>query len=401
MADKMKILFVDDEPNILGGLRRMLRNMRHEWQMTFAASGQEALQVLQEEPCDVIVSDMRMPGMNGAELLLEVMKRYPQMIRIILSGYTDQDLILKAVRPAHQYLSKPTDATKIINTIKRAGDLRHLLKNKNLLKVVGNVDALPSLPDLYWEILNELRSENSSLQKIGDIISRDVGMTAKILQLVNSAFFGLPRHISNPAQAVSLLGIDTIKALVLSVHIFSESGNEKIEDSLVKRIMDHSFYTSKMAREIAGVETRNTMIIDDAYMAGVLHDAGKMILSNNFPQKYAEVLSLAKRGEMPEYEAEKEIFGTSHSEVGAYLMGLWGMSDAIVEAIAYHHNPAASPDRQFSPLTALYVANIFEQKLNGSPFSNNGIQMDEKYLSDMDRANRLKIWQELCEKVKK
>ncbi|HDL18228.1 MAG TPA: HDOD domain-containing protein [Bacteroidetes bacterium] len=396
---EIKILFVDDEPNILGGLRRMLRNMRHEWQMKFVGSGQEALQALQEEPFDVIVSDMRMPGMNGAELLIEVMNRYPRMIRIILSGYTDQDLILKAVRPAHQYLSKPSNADKIINTIKRAGNLRNLLKNENLLKIVAQVDTLPSLPDLYWEILHELRSENSSLQKIEKIISRDVGMTAKILQLVNSAFFGLPRHISIPAQAVSLLGIDIIKTLVLSVQIFSESDGGEIAGFSLKEIIDHSFYTAKMAKEIARAETGNNMVIDDAYMAGVLHDAGKMILCHNFPQQYAEVLALTKRKEIPEFMAEKEIFGTSHSKVGAYLMGLWGMSDAVVEDIAYHHNPAAAPDREFSSLTALYVANIFEKNLNGSHDSSKN-SMDYNYLTGMGMENHVDDWQELCRKVK-
>src|SRR5262245_37814840 len=98
-----KILFVDDEPNVLQGLERMLRSMRHEWEMQFAMSGPAALERLAEQTFDVIVSDMRMPGMTGAQLLTEVSQRHPHIVRIILSGQADQEDILRSVGPTHQY----------------------------------------------------------------------------------------------------------------------------------------------------------------------------------------------------------------------------------------------------------------------------------------------------------
>ena len=224
---KRKILFVDDEPKVLISIRRMLHSLRKEWDMQFAESGPEALSILAQDPFDVIVTDMRMPGMDGAQLLTEVKQNYPQMVRIVLSGHADKEMIYKSVRPAHQYLSKPCDADLLKLTVSRACTLREMLTQDSLKKVVSEMDSLPSLPSLYAEIMEELRKEDASIQKIGEIISRDLGMTAKILQLVNSAFFGIPRHIENSAQAVNLLGMNIVKALVLTMEVFSEFEQNK------------------------------------------------------------------------------------------------------------------------------------------------------------------------------
>jgi len=222
MPNKKRVLFVDDEPRILDGLKRMLRHMRDEWEMSFVESGEAALKVLESARFDVVVSDMRMPGMDGAELLTRVMERYPQIVRIVLSGHADKEMILKTVRPAHQYLSKPCDPEKLRSTVARASALRGLLADELLKQLVSQMSTLPSAPSLYNEVMNELRSGEGSVQRVGEIVSKDVGMTAKILQVVNSAFFGVPRHVESPAQAVSLLGLETIKALALSAQVFSQ-----------------------------------------------------------------------------------------------------------------------------------------------------------------------------------
>lgn len=189
---KIGILFVDDEPNVLRSIRRMLHGLRQEWDMKFVESGHEALSLLAKEAFEVIITDMRMPQMDGAQLLTEVKKQYPHMVRIVLSGHTDKDMILKSVQQAHQYLSKPCDAETLKSTISRTRARRSLLSQESLKRIVSKIDVLPSLPSLYAEIINELQSSDLSIQKIGQIISKDLGMTAKVLQMVNSAFFGIP-----------------------------------------------------------------------------------------------------------------------------------------------------------------------------------------------------------------
>jgi putative nucleotidyltransferase with HDIG domain len=392
----LRILFVDDEPNVLQGLQRMLRPMRAEWQMGFASSGPEALEALAKEPFDVIVSDMRMPGMDGADLLSAVMQKYPKMIRFILSGHSDREMILKSVGPTHQFLTKPCSAENLKAALLKATALLELLVNETLLNTVSQMKSLPSLPTLYSQIMKELQQPGASIKQVGEIIAQDVGMTAKILQLVNSAFFGLPRHISSPSQAVGLLGLDTVRALVLSIQVFSEFEKTNIESFLIEALWQHSVNVSQCANHIARAVKVEKKSIDDGLMAGLLHDVGKLVLSVNFPDKYPDALGLARSEGLQLWQAEREIFGASHAEVGAYLMGLWGLPDAIVEALAYHHRPSECPCSSFSSLTTVHVANYFDHadgmREKGIPES----QPDMEYLRKIGMADQFPVWREIC-----
>ena len=392
---KTRVLFVDDEPNVLQGLKRMLRGLRGEWEMAFVESAHKALEILDEETFDVLVTDMRMPGMDGAQLLREVTKKYPQIVRIVLSGHSDQELILRSVRPAHQYLSKPCDAEAVKATITRACALRELLGEEALKGVISKTDSLPSLPSLYQEIMAELNSQDASIQKAGEIISKDIGMTAKILQLVNSAFFGLPRHVKSPGQAVALLGLETINALVLSIQVFSQFDNKNISNKFLEQLWGHSMETGTAARALAKSETEDKMLVDNGFLAGLLHDVGKLVLAASFPEKYARALDSVKETNVPLRSAEAETFGTTHAEVGGYLMGLWGLSDPVVEAIAFHHNPGRCPGRKFTPLTAVHVANALEHEEGPDSLEQNAPEPDMNYLAELGMEDRLPEWREI------
>lgn len=358
------ILFVDDELKLLDGLRRMLRAMRHEWDMEFVISGAEALATLQGRPFDVVVTDMRMPGMDGCELLSRVREQHPQVVRIILSGHTDREMILKSVGLAHQYLSKPCDTEVLKATVARACSLRGLLEDRELIQVVSSIKSLPSLPSLYAEIMKELAAPEGSLIRVGEIISKDVGMSAKILQLVNSAFFGIPRHVVNPARAVSLIGLETVKALVLSVKIFSQFEESSLQPHFIAELWDHSMSTGSIARDIARAEKLGQEKIDDSFMAGLLHDAGKLILADKLPEKWSKIVGLAAAENCSLWEAERLILGTTHAHVGAYLLGIWGLSETIVQAVAHHHSPDECPDGNQGVLTAVHLANVFARELS-------------------------------------
>ena len=221
MSDRKRILFVDDEARILEGLRRMLRVMRSQWDMMFAGSAAEALQELETRPYDVIVSDMRMPGMHGADLLESVKRKYPRMVRIALSGQTSKEEVLRAVGPVHQYLPKPCDADTLKATITRVCSFREILVNPRLQGLITQLESLPCISSFYTELIEELHSDDASVQKVSGIISQDIGMTVKVLQMVNSAFFGVRQHVQSLAQAVTLLGLETIRSLALTAKIFS------------------------------------------------------------------------------------------------------------------------------------------------------------------------------------
>ena len=334
---KKQVLFVDDDSMILQGLKRMLRGLRDEWDMTFVYSGSEALDKMANGVFDVIVTDMRMPEMNGAQLLNEVKKRHPHMVRVILSGQSDNDMIMKTLKSAHQYLAKPCDADALKSTISRAFALRDLLVQEGLKRLVSQMESLPSLPSLYTQIVELIQSPDGSIKQIGEVIAQDLAMTAKILQLVNSAFFGIPRHISNPAQAAGMLGLDTIKALVLTTGIFSKFEQKRFVHFGIETLWNHSIKTGAIAKKIADKESADKHLSDNAFMAGLLHDVGKLVLMANVPDKYKAVIETIKEQNITLNQAEQSVFGTSHAEVGAYLAGLWGLPDAIVEAVAFHH----------------------------------------------------------------
>ncbi|GMT41943.1 MAG: two-component system response regulator [bacterium] len=395
-----RVLFVDDDPEVLSGLKRMLWEMEGGWDMVFAESGREALEILAKRPIDVVVSDMRMPGMDGAQLLAEVMNKYPNIVRIVLSGHSEREMILKSVGPTHQYLSKPCDQDTLIYTVERACDLRILLEDESLKSMVTQLDTLPSLPSLYTEIIAELRLDNCSMKKVGEIISKDVGMTAKILQLVNSAFFGLPQHISTPEQAVTLLGLDTIRALVMSVHIFTQFDRHRIKRFPIDDISKHSLAIGVYAKEISRLERIDNKAVDDAFIAGLLHDVGAIVLAANLPEKYNEVLDLLEKESLKLHEAEQMVFKATHSEVGAYLLGLWGLPDPIVEAVFFHHYPMKSLDIKFSPITAVYAANTIDAELNPSNAGEADSQIDIDYLKKVGVADRFPIWKEACREIK-
>ncbi len=398
MPDKKRILFVDDEPNLLAGLRRMLRSMRREWEMVFVPGGSEALAMITQKPVDVVVSDMRMPGMNGVQLLREVMKVSPKTVRIVLSGQADRDAILEAVGPIHQYLSKPCDADTLKSTLQRACMLDRLLPNDELKQVVSQMETLPSLPALYSEVVHELQSPTASTTTLAQLISKDMGMSAKVLQLVNSAFLGLRSHVPSPAQAVIVLGLDTLKLLGLSAQVFAQFEYDILAELSIDTLWNHSLTVAEFARCIAEIENTSTQVADYAFVAGLLHDVGKLIFVGHYPQQYQAVMAQSSRHAYPLLKAERDLFGATHAEVGAYLLGLWGLPEPIVEAIYRHHTPDVStaPEPDISPVTILHVADALEYEVRAVNNVDVASIINTTYLRYLGLEDRLPAWRNAC-----
>ena len=196
------ILFVDDEDNILNGLKRLLRSKRDDWNMDFATSGEEALRKLREVPADVVVSDMRMPQMDGAELLTQVQRLYPDTVRIILSGCANREAVLRTIGPSHRYLAKPCPQDVLIGTIDKSLELRTRLGSDDLKRSVAGLTHLPTLPKLYNDILKELASEFASADSLAKVVERDIAVSAQLLKITNSAYFGTSRGVTTIKQAI-------------------------------------------------------------------------------------------------------------------------------------------------------------------------------------------------------
>ena len=387
-----KILFVDDEANVLSGLRRMLRSQRKVWSMQFANGGAEALELLEQEPFDVIVSDMRMPGIDGAELLTRVAEKHPNTVRLVLSGQSEHEKIFRAIGPAHQFMSKPCDPELLIATIGQACGLQSQLQDDALQGVISQIACLPSLPAIYKELVTELESNEASIDRIGEMIGSDIGMTAKVLQLVNSSFFGLPQHVTCPTHAVSMLGLNIIRPLVLTANTFSQFDDPEVTGFSLERSILHCLAVATSAQAISETVEKQGHLVDDSFIAGMLHDIGKLILAANLADQFADAISLASEKEVALWRAEFEVFGTTHAEVGAHLLALWGLPNPIVEAVAFHHRPADSFAGEFSPLTAVHVANVTEEVNHLGDTISESLQLDIDYIRAIGMEDRIDSW---------
>ena len=241
---KIRILFVDDEPNLLSALRRMFHDMRDAWEMDFAVDGRTGLAMMVEQPYDVVVADMRMPGMDGAMFLRQTQIHNPGAIRIVLSGHSDRDMILQTVRPAHQFLRKPCQPEELKAVMARCLALREVFLDERVKNVVARLDSLPAVPRLYAALLDVLAQEEPSMAAVAGLIAQDVGMAAGVLKLVNSAFFGLRDHVSSPARAVNLLGLEVVKALVLGIGLFGRFDKEAFRDFDLEKLWSHCLGTA-------------------------------------------------------------------------------------------------------------------------------------------------------------
>ena len=393
---KKRVLFVDDEASVLQGLQRLLFELEEKWEMRFLLSAEEALEHLRSHPCEVLVTDMKMPGMSGAQLLTEVRRMHPGVVRIVLTGQTDRGTLLKAVSATHMFLSKPCDAEMLERTVERACSLQSMLRSESLRQLAGGMESLPSPPTLYHEFVSVMQRPDVSVNEISSIIVRDMGITAKLLQFVNSAFFGLPRRITNPAQAISLLGMETVKGLILGTQVFSSFDESLIQGARLDSLWDHSFRVAIIARNLARAEKLPPMGQDDCFTGALLHDVGKLVLASSVPDDFAKAIKAMEDRGCSASEAELEVFGASHAEVGAYLIDLWGIPGAVVEAIGFHHRPGDAGATEFTALTAVHAANAFDIQLHSAGGVGGGSLLDEQYLKSVGLDGRVSEWRRLA-----
>lgn len=387
-----RVLFVDDDPQELARYRALFGGKQPGWEIGCASSASEALKMMFQQPFDVIVTDYSMPEMDGIELLGKVMQRHPQSVRLIVCAPEEKEAGLRVAGMAHQDLAKPAGEKELLAAIERTTALRELLNNSKLKSLVSQVTSLPSMPDLYLALLEELQKEDPSIDRVGEIIAHDPAMCAKLLQLVNSAFFGLPQKISNPGEAAMYVGLETIKALVLTLQFFALFERVRLPEFSFDGLWAHCWATGLIARKLARLERMEHALVETAFTAGLLHDAGKLVLATGMHIQYQAALRLQKQRPVPLWQIERDILGASHAEVGAYLLGLWALPESLVETLAWHHRPSASMDFSLSPLTIVHAADVLEQEQRTpkeflSP-------LDQDYLRNVGVFERIEDWRD-------
>jgi HD-like signal output (HDOD) protein len=396
---KHQILFVDDDPFVLKGFRRSVADFEEAWQVDFALSGQEALNKLAQQAFDAVVTDMQMPGMDGLQLLETVSQNNPGVMRFVLSGNASEAKTLQSTYLVHQMIAKPCDMEQVYTIVERACRLRDMLSDPKLLNIITGIKSLPSVPLIYNQLLKALQSEDVSPQIVANIISQDAAMTAKILQLVNSAFFGLADNISQPQRAVTLLGLNTVKALVLGIKVFSEFQTTTPSPISIDALWKHSMVVSNLAFNISRSLKLSLLEQENARVAGVLHDVGRLLLFK-IPGFFSQA-RFDKNG-LITVESEYQILDTSHAEMGGYLLGLWGLPYPIVEAITFHHRPGPYTPEKPNLVSVLYIANALADMCQFEKEPVYAAYLDLNYVEKKGLSPHLDEWTAMtCELLNK
>lgn len=401
MSARKTILFVDDTENVISGIQRQLRPYRDQWELFFASNGKQALEIMAQQPIDLVVSDMMMPEMRGNELLEKVSVLYPGTVRMILSGYADEETLKNGLGVAHQYLTKPCSSEVLREAISQVFKIQACVSNPRIAAEVGDANHLPSLPKIYHALNAAIADENTTTRDIAEIFAQDMVLSAKLLQLVNSPYFGLNRVVSNLSDAINLIGVKKLNNLILSVHVKTAFpvNNPEMERHM-EFLWQDAGRVAELARLIALSENQQEDRPDQAYLGGLLHNIGLLIFVSRGGEKLKKLMDQVKNTDIPVSQLETAIFGFTRSEAAAYMLSLWKIPPRIIEAILLQNNPSDSDYDGINALTAVHVAacllkppvmvghdRLFETVL------------DTAYLQRIDKLQRLPDWQILADKV--
>jgi len=387
---KTRILLIDDQIDCLDQLKASLSSKQDDWTLEFSNNPQQALESIFSDPPTIVICDYSMPQINGAQLLREAESAHPFLHRFIIAEREDMGILEDGIGSAFHFLPKPCPADRLISEIQRCLSVEKWLGKTQIKNIVGTLGELPSLPSIYLKIVEALNDSNVSIESVGKAISTDITISARILKIVNSSYFGFEETISDISQAVSVLGIETVKNLVLAIQVFSESQHGK-PDSQTDQLWQHSMNVATAAKNLMMYETGSSKLAEGAYTSGLFHDIGKLIMQRAAPSAYESAQEFAQKKEIPSWEAEDEVLGCNHAEAGAYLLARWGLPIEVIESAALHHEPVNSSGSSFSSLAAVYVGNRLLKEKQTNP----NTEYECKFISGLGKSTEWPAWRKI------
>lgn len=392
---KKRICFAGFGEEEFEALQPSLVTLDGVWDCVFSPDAASALDAMAAAPCDATVANLTARGINDSELLQQAAIRHPRTLRFVLGDVMDRELIVNCMGVAHQFISRPWKPPELVSIIERSLALDAWLSNDKLRAFVPRLGKLPSLPATYFEVLKKAESPDSSVDSIAEVIARDPALTVRLLQMVNSPACGLTEKITSPTQAVSRLGLETVKALVLCLQLFSQSDPVPGASFSLDQLWHHSFSVAKIAGKIIQHSIASERMASDSYTAGLLHNIGQIVLATNLSKEYSVVVETARKRKCPLQEVELEQLGVTSNQVGSYLLGLWGMPLPLVEAAALYHAPASATAVEFTVLTVVHIANVLACEENGPV---NGLplpKLDANYLATLGLPKKTDDWRKI------
>jgi HD-like signal output (HDOD) protein len=353
---KRTLYVVDDQAPILEVAVMILQMIDPHWEVAGFTDPGEALKAVKAKAPDLMLSDQVMPGMQGSQLLEEVRAISPATIRIVMSGHVAPNK-LTWITSAHQYLAKPFDAATLGGIVNRSFAARERIHDQGLQAVVTGLHSIPSLPQVHQTLLRELEDDRTASAVVAGMVANDPGLSLKVLHLANSPLFGMGDLVTHPADAVMRLGTDMIAAIVLSQSLFRHYESLKGPDMNLQQVWTHSWETARLAQHICRDKRLRAKTGEEAFLAGLMHEIGRFILIDNFPGQFKAACDTARRAASPLAAGLQETFQTSPSQVGAYVLELWGLPEAVVGAVGALDHPEEDQAAGVTIKAALYIAN--------------------------------------------
>lgn len=389
-----RLLLVSEDAAWLRTVERDLRQHHPDWECHAVGSPLHAVERLRERTYQAIVLNVRAAA--DVSLATAIENQLQPVVRVILCAAELPEEAARWNAAGACVLPLEVRGVELADQIIRAERVRQWMADTGMKKLLGQCRKLPAVPKLYSQVTVELTSPRGSLELVAQSIAQDPVMTAKVLQVVNSAFFALGHPVNDPIEAVIFLGAERTRSLVLLAGVFSQFENSRCPGFSVEQLWNHSLQVATLARIIAIEEKHDPKISETAFTAGLIHDMGKLILAANLPAMHGTIEQLRQnKSDLPQREIEMQVLGTTHAELAACLLGTWGLPLPVLEAVSWHHCPAKSSDTGFTPLTAVHAANVFAYEMRcGSVTGAKAEEFDYGYLLRLGLGERRNAWRD-------
>ncbi len=392
-----RILLVEYQSSENNDIEQIHEKLTDDWDSKIVLSGEEAIREVNESPYNIVICKMQLSDMSGTDLLKNITNEHSETLRyMIIDKEVDRNTMHESWSIVHQFISSPCNPELVVSMVNDSMKLHNFLSNKELCDRIAAIGTLPSLPEIHNKLVEELQNENTSIQKIANLVGQDIGITAKVLATANSAFFGLRSRVENITQAINTLGIDTVEGIVFAAGVFGQFDNANLPGFSVESIYNRGIAVGTKARMIAHAFGLNNMLTNDSLLSGTLHAVGQLVMLTSFKDEFCEALELSRGESIPFYKAQMKVMGVSDAAIGAYLLSLWGLRDTVVEAVAWHYNPSEAAASIISPLTAVHLAYATDLDECNNIKKNDKSAVDISYLDTLGISNQLDSIRSLC-----
>ena len=361
----MRLILTDNEHHVAAEHRRALRSVRPEWDVVLATNAVEAVAAMEAAPADVFISELGKSPADGMALFETVKERWPATVRIALSEFAEKSVALRLERSVHRFLHKPCDTFMLAMLIERSSTLRAVVDDPAVLAAIGGLESIPRPPVTVQALEKVLADPDAGVIAVAAVINRDAALTARLLRVVNSSFFGVGRQVTRVDAAVNIMGVSLVRAIALADGA-TRSFTVSPEVLDLDEWNTHAVRVATSAREIAlDICPQDRSLADEAFLAGLLHDVGQVVMAGVAPAEWKAIESAAAHDHLPLNDVERRVGRVSHALVGAYLLSLWGLPSSVVEAVAFHHTPERLAGTMFDAAVAVHIADALAARVPG------------------------------------